>query len=56
MEYIVAAAALLKVFNGRADVFGMSKRRLPEFLEAEGAKWRSIYLVGLRSLHDKLVA
>ena len=46
-EYAVAAAALLKALNGRADVLGMSKRRLPEFLEAEGAKWRSIYLVGL---------
>ena len=38
-EYAVAAAAALRALDGRADVLGMSKRRLPEFLETEGANW-----------------
>ena len=46
-EYAVAAAIALKALGGKADVMGMSKRRLPEFLELEGGKWRSIFLVGL---------
>ena len=46
-EYAVAAAVALKVLGGKADVMGMSKRRLPEFLELEGSKWRRIVLVGL---------
>ena len=46
-EYAVAAAVALKSLGGKADVMGMSKRRLPEFLELEGGKWRRIVLVGL---------
>ena len=46
-EYAVAAAVALKALGGKADVMGMSKRRLPEFLELEGGKWRRIVLVGL---------
>ena len=46
-EYAVAAAVALKALCGKADVMGMSKRRLPEFLELEGGKWRRIFLVGL---------
>ena len=46
-EYAVAAAVALKALGGKADVMGMSKRRLPEFLELEGSKWRRIVLVGL---------
>ena len=46
-EYAVAAAVLLKALKGEADVRGMSKRHLPEFLSAEGAKWKRIYLVGI---------
>jgi len=46
-EYAVAAAATLKALDGKAEVLGMSKRRLPEFLESEGAKWKKIILVGL---------
>ena len=46
-EYAVAAAVVLKSFGGKADVMGMSKRRLPEFIEADGGKWRHIILVGL---------
>ncbi|MBQ4198924.1 MAG: hypothetical protein II649_03470, partial [Kiritimatiellae bacterium] len=46
-EYAVSAAVTLRALNGRADVMGMSKRRLPEFLEAEGRGWKHIYLIGL---------
>ena len=46
-EYAVAAAVLLKALDGKADVRGMSKRHLPEFLSVEGAKWKRIYLLGI---------
>ena len=46
-EYAVAAAVLLKALGGKADVQGMSKRHLPEFLASEGAKWKRIYLLGI---------
>ena len=46
-EYAVAAAAALRALEGKAEVLGMSKRRLPEFLETEGANWKRIYLIGL---------
>jgi transcriptional regulator with PAS, ATPase and Fis domain len=46
-EYAVAAAAALRALNGQAAVFGMSKRRLPEFMESEGANWKRIFLIGL---------
>ena len=35
-EYAVSAAVTLRALNGQADVMGMSKRRLSEFLELEG--------------------
>ena len=46
-EYAVAAAIALKSFGGKSDVMGMSKRRLPEFIETDGGKWRHIILIGL---------
>lgn len=46
-EYAVSAAVALRAMNGQADVMGMSKRRLPEFLEAEGVAWKRIFLIGL---------
>ena len=46
-EYAVAAAAALRALNGQAAVLGMSKRRLPEFMESEGANWKRIFLIGL---------
>ena len=46
-EYAVSAAVTLRALNGQADVMGMSKRRLPEFLELEGRGWKHIYLIGL---------
>ena len=32
-EYAVAAAIALRAAKGQAEVMGMSKRRLPEFLQ-----------------------
>ncbi len=46
-EYAVAAAVALKALGRDAEVMGMSKRRLPEFLEQDGGKWRQIILVGI---------
>ena len=31
-EYVVSAAVALKALGGRADVYGVSCRRMPEFL------------------------
>ena len=46
-EYAVSAAVALKALSKRAEVMGMSKRRLPEFIEGEAAKWRTIIIVGI---------
>ena len=46
-EYAVAAAAALEALGGDAEVMGMSKRRLPEFMETEALAWKRIVLVGL---------
>ena len=50
-EYVASAAAALKALGGRADVFGVSRRRLPEFLgklagERGTPQWKRIYLLG----------
>ena len=51
-EYVASAAAALKALGGGADVYGVSRRRLPEFLgELAGdrgtPRWKRIYLLGL---------
>ena len=50
-EYVASAAVALKALGGRADVYGVSRRRLPEFLGAlageRGTHWKRIYLLGL---------
>ena len=51
-EYVVSAAVALKALGGRADVYGVSRRRLPEFLgelagERGTPQWKHIYLLGL---------
>lgn len=46
-EYAVAAAVALKAIGRDAAVMGMSKRRLPEFLEHEGGNWQQIILIGI---------
>ena len=52
-EYAVAAAAALRALDGNAETMGMSKRRLPEFMEDEAAKWKRIVLVGLSLAGDE---
>lgn len=47
MEYAASAAVALAGLNGNAEVMGMSKRRLPEFMEEEGGKWKNIILIGM---------
>ena len=51
-EYVVSAAAVYKALDSRADVCGVSRRRLPEFLselseERSAPKWKRIYLLGV---------
>ena len=46
-EYAVAAAVALRALGKQADVMGMSKRRLPEFLEEHGGSYRAIYIIGV---------
>ena len=46
-EYPVAAAVALKALNGMAEVLGMSRRRLPEFLEAYEGKSKRIIIAGV---------
>ena len=51
-EYVVSAAVALRALDGRADVCGVSRRRLPEFLSELAAdrgalKWKRIYLLGI---------
>ena len=56
-EYVASAAVALKAFGGNADVLGMSRRRLPEFLselaaERGAPKWKRIHLLGLSLAGD----
>ena len=51
-EYVASAAVALKGLGGKADVYGVSRRRLPEFLgelagERGTPQWKRIYLLGL---------
>ena len=51
-EYVASAAVALKALGGRADVYGVSRRRLPEFLgelagERGTPQWKHIYLFGV---------
>ncbi|MGI6495116.1 MAG: sigma 54-interacting transcriptional regulator [Kiritimatiellia bacterium] len=52
-EYPVAAAVVLKGMGGIAEVMGMSRRRLPEFLESYGGRARRIVLVGISLSGDE---
>ena len=47
-EYVAAAAVALKALGGRADVKGVSRRRLPEFLSQLAAeegepRWKRLF-------------
>ena len=51
-EYVGSAAVALKALDGKADVLGMSRRRLPEFLaelaaERGAPRWKRIYILGV---------
>ena len=51
-EYVASAAVALKALDGKADVLGMSRRRLPEFLaelaaERGAPRWKRIYSLGV---------
>lgn len=51
-EYVASAAVALKALGGRADVYGVNRRRLPELLGALAGErgtpqWKRIYLLGL---------
>ncbi|MCR5751454.1 MAG: sigma-54 dependent transcriptional regulator [Kiritimatiellae bacterium] len=51
-EYVASAAAALKALGGRADVCGVSRRRLPELLselasERGAPSWSRIYMLGV---------
>jgi len=51
-EYVASAAVALKALGGRADVRGVSRRRLPELLqelasERGAPKWSRIYMLGV---------
>ena len=51
-DYVVSAAVALKALKGEADVRGMSRRRLPEFLkglatERGASQWKKIYILGV---------
>jgi len=56
-EYVAAAAVALKALDGEADVLGMSRRRLPEFLtsiaqERGEPRWKRLYLLGIALTGD----
>ena len=46
-DYVAAAAATLKIFGNKADVCGVSRRRLPEMLRDAGSKWDKIVILGV---------
>ncbi|MBR2920398.1 MAG: sigma-54-dependent Fis family transcriptional regulator [Kiritimatiellae bacterium] len=52
-EYPVSAAVVLKALGGDADVVGMSRRRLPEFLEFYDGKSKRIIIIGVSLSGDE---
>ena len=52
-EYPVAAAAALRALGAHADVLGISRRRLPEFLEGYEGDARRILIVGVSLSGDE---
>lgn len=46
-EYSVAAAAVLRALGGTADVRGVSRRRLSEFLDILPMCYRRVYVIGV---------
>ena len=51
-EYVASAAVALRALDGRADVLGVSRRRLPEYLTEltstrDALRWKRIYILGV---------
>lgn len=51
-EYVIAAAVALKALGGEAEVYGVSRRRLPELLtelamEDGAVRWARLYILGV---------
>ena len=51
-EYVASAAVALRALDGRADVLGVSRRRLPEYLTeltstCDALRWKRIYILGV---------
>ena len=51
-EYVASAAVAFKALDGKADVYGVSRRRLPELLseiasERGAQRWPRIYILGV---------
>ena len=53
-EYPVAAALVLKALGGDTDVAGMSRRRLPEFLESYSENHKRIIIIGVSLSGDEV--
>ena len=56
-EYVASAAAALKALDGKADVYGVSRRHLPELLldiasERGTPRWSRIYMLGVSLAGD----
>lgn len=51
-EYVAAAAVAYKALGERADILGVSKRRLPEFIAGEAKNWKNIYILGVSLYGD----
>lgn len=47
IDYAVAGALALRYYDSKADVLGMSMRRLPEFLDAEACGYQQIAILGI---------
>ena len=52
-EYVAAAAVALKGLGGRADVRGVSRRRLPEFMAEAAKDWKRVYILGVSLWGDR---
>lgn len=47
LDYAGAAALALRYYDSKADVLGMSMRRLPEFLDSEAEGYQQIAILGI---------
>jgi DNA-binding NtrC family response regulator len=47
MDYACSAALALRYYDSKADILGMSMRRLPEFLNTEASGYQQIVILGV---------